>query len=116
MLRIKSWLERFEDGREKDRPRKATDWVKLPCDFQSTGYLSLMSSPSGAQHLGVFVALMELVGALKIELRDGSLIGPRGDQLSLKELSIKTRIPEKILHESIAALKLCGWLEECGFL
>jgi hypothetical protein len=61
MLRIKDWRERFEATREKDRPRKPMDWIRLPCDLQSTKYGVLMSDPNGAQHLGVFVALIEIV-------------------------------------------------------
>ena len=112
MLTIKDWLERFEATREKDRPRKPMDWIRLPCDLQSTGYGTLMSTPTGAQHLGVFVALIELVAGLAIAVRDGTLVSPQGEPLPIRALSIKTRIPVRIMEESITALKECGWLQE----
>jgi hypothetical protein len=112
MLRIKDWIERFEAAREKDRPRKPMDWVRLPCDLQSTGYGTLMSGPSGAQHFGVFIALAEIVADLPIAFRDGSLVNPQGVPLSAQALSIKTRIPVETVEQSIAALKDCGWLLE----
>jgi hypothetical protein len=109
-MQIKGWLARFEAAREKDRPRKPMDWIRLPCDLQSTGYGHLMQDAKGAQHLGVFIALVEIVAALPIAVRDGTLLSPQGEPLSLRAISIKARIPETIIEESIAALQGCGWL------
>src|ERR1035437_5727384 len=110
MLRVKDWVERFEAKREKDRPRKAMDWISLPCDLQSTGYGVLMNNPNGAQHLGVFIALVEIVAALPITARDGRLINLKESPLSLAALSVKSRIPESKIEESLAALANCGWI------
>jgi hypothetical protein len=88
------------------------DWVRLPCDLQSTGYGTLMSGPGGAQHFGVFIALAEIVADLPIAFRDGRLVSPQGAPLSVRALSIKTRIPVGTMEQSIAALKDCGWLLE----
>jgi hypothetical protein len=110
MLRIKDWVERFEAKREKDRPKKSMEWIALPCDLSSTGYGLLMQQPNGAQHLGVFVALLEIVADLPGAIRDGKLINERQAPLSLEAMSVKTRIPVSTMSQSIAALKACGWL------
>jgi hypothetical protein len=112
MLKIKNWLERLESQRDTDRPRKSMDWLFLPCDLQSTGYGLLMQEEKGPQHLGVFVAVLEVVADLPKTFRGGSLVNAQGDELSLQALSIKTRISQACLEESIEALSRCGWLQE----
>lgn len=110
MLRIKDWLLRFEAKREKDRPSNRMEWIRVPCDQQSEGYVMLMSQADGAQHLGVFLSLVELVANLPREVRDGRLVNRDGTELSLQVLSMKTRIPEDVLSPSIEALRRVGWL------
>jgi len=112
MLRIKDWSDRFEAQRERDRPRKSLDWVRVPCDLTSTGYGLLMGDANGAQHLGVFLSLLEIVAALPIVVRDGRLVNQKGMPLSVAAISVKTRIPAEKISESIAALMNCGWLIE----
>ncbi len=86
------------------------DWVRVPCDLTSTGYGVLMNDANGAQHLGVFLALIEIVAALPITVRDGRLINAKAIPLSFAALGIKSRIPETKIAESVAALIDCGWL------
>jgi len=69
-----------------------------------------MSTPDGAQHLGVFVALIEIVASLPITARDGRLVNLKGVPLSIAALSVKSRIPAEKIEQSIEALKDCGWI------
>lgn len=88
------------------------DWISLPADLTSRGYAILMRSPKGAQHYGVFIALLQVVAELPQGIRDGSIVNDKGAELDLESISLKTRIPEGILAESIPVLLACGWLED----
>ncbi len=126
IYRIKDWKLHFENNRTREL--KVLAWVPVPNKMDGDGYTELVSHPSGAAHLGAWLAMVEI--ASRCEPR-GTLVrahapqegatrsqepAPQGrtrprphDSGSPSRIS---RLPAAVFDEVIPRLLEIGWIEE----
>ena len=110
---IEDWWHKYEPQAESCGANlpTATDWVKIPSDLNSDGYLRLvLDHPNGGQHLAVWTAILlaaanskerQLHRWIHLPLRQDN-----GKPHSASTLSMKTNLPQEWFSEALP--RLCG--------
>jgi hypothetical protein len=107
LLQVRNWDQLFENNRSRDMKR--TNWFPAPNDLSADGYVELVGHQEGAEHLGVWYAI--LMVASRAKLRRGLLLKDDGRPHTVESLARVTRLDETIVTEAIARLLEIGLLE-----
>jgi len=118
MLIIKDWDNTFETA--ETRKRKRLGWVMVPTDFNSAGYVELMSLGSrGVTAFGVFIAICQWSAGTSgrsagTSGERGRLSRSDGRPISLSTLAKTMRIDEAIVVDAVDVLtsESVGWICE----
>lgn len=105
---IKDWDSLFQKSDLRDSRVKTWKYVPMPINLLGERYRTLAGTAKGLATIGVFLALCEVAANLP---KRGVLADERGP-LTLRALSIKTAIPERLLSSAITLLASpeIGWL------
>lgn len=112
MIRIRKWSETFENA--KTRKLIHMSWLNCPSGVDSSGYLSLMShGEKGITAFGVFIAICQWSATCRPLIR-GSLARSDGKPLTIPQIAMILRMPERAVEDSIDLLMRSdiNWLEK----
>lgn len=104
--RVKDWTAHYENNRSRDI--KKTEWVPVPNRMDGDGYTELMDHPSGAAHLGAWLALVQI--ASRCDVR-GTLVREGGKPHDSASLARISRVAPQVFDEAIPRFVTIGWLE-----
>lgn len=112
MIRIRKWSETFENS--KTRKLIHMSWLNCPSGVDSSGYLSLMShGEKGIMAFGVFIAICQWSATCRPLIR-GSLARSDGKPLTIPQIAMILRMPERAVEDAISLLMRSdiNWLEK----
>jgi hypothetical protein len=108
-MRVRDWDRAYENNRSRELGRTA--WFPAPNDLGADWYAELVDHDDGAQHLGVWNAL--LMVASRATPR-GRLARDDGRPHTAESLARVTRLPEQVMKAAIDRLLKMGLLEVGG--
>ena len=113
ILRVKNWDALYENNRT--RGLKAMAWVPVPNKHDGDGYSALVDDPSGAAHLGCWLAALQVASRC---VPRGTLVRDNGKPHTAESLARMTRLSKAAFEQAIPRLLAVEWLEisdeQCG--
>ncbi len=104
---IPEWDTKFETS--ESRKLKKLTWIAMNTLFDTDEYAELTNHPSGASHLGAWLAVV--MTAAKSRKR-GTLIRANGQPHTPESLALITRLPATLFEEALPRLVEIGLLGE----
>lgn len=105
-MRVRNWNKHYENA--KSRTIREISWFSMPNKMDNEGYVSLVSHPDGAAHLGAWTAILQIASR---NTPRGSLLRRDGTPHTPESLALISRLPASVFTEALPRLFSMGWLE-----
>lgn len=105
-MRIKNWLELYENA--QSRKLKRLSWVPVPNEHDGENYSELMERDDASEIFTAWILMLQIASRSK---RRGSLVRDDGTPHTPRSLALKSRGRAEWFEKAIPVLLKMGWIE-----